>query len=70
MSGRKPATEHEAEGKLGPAGAALGMPWTGPDSEDGARRYGRVCSSCQRGWWWRAQRSVTVPSIMARAVPG
>ena len=33
-------------------------------------RYPRVCSSCQRGWWWRAQRSVTVPSIIARAVPG
>ena len=52
---------------------------TGASPESGmARRprsacaapYGRVCSSCQRGWWWRAQRSVTVPSIMARAVPG
>jgi hypothetical protein len=48
--------------------SALPMPAT----RDGplACRYGRVCSSCQRGWWWRAQRSVTVPSIMARAVPG
>ena len=51
---------------------------TGAGPEGMARRprsacaapYGRVCSSCQRGWWWRAQRSVTVPSIMARAVPG
>ena len=59
---------------MGKAAAAAGTGsaggWRVAHAAACAAPYGRVCSSCQRGWWWRAQRSVTVPSIMARAVPG
>ena len=39
-----------------------------PDGVGHLTVYGS--SGRQAGWWWRAQRSVTLPSIMLRAVPG